>query len=529
MKLRTVINELACTASRAMRPELMDANVLLTPEYGGSAPQDMLLVRLCRLEDYAAGTVSAGEDQVLLVHTGAQLPDGLSLCRDAVAIAHASDYEDLRAQFLDLPSRVAVLELLRERMFDAFLGSYDLVQFARRASRVLGNPVIVTNADQRLLATAGDFPEDAPDVQEVLAQGYVSENVNQEMQADGVIEDVRRARHSVLSGHPRYGRHWVTSIIYYHHLEMGRFDVMEKDRHITGLDLELIDYAGSLAAIMIDRLGAAGERAGEGSSILADLISGSFVNEKTMRAQLLLTHLPMGVSYVMVALRGQHGADRAYYARVGALVARAIRGCLWSAREDLLAVLVPVGKGDAVGYDDYARAARRLTGNTAYTSMLENNGLRAFVSEPFTELTLAAGRFAQCQALVEAAASGAGELAGGRIVCFWEHRFQTLAATAGSLDQLEMMLDKRVVAMADYDREHGTAYLETAIMSVRYPGSPAEAAAALSVHRNTYFYRMNKVRELFYLDLKDGDDRLALSFSAQVMRGMPERFSLGEL
>ena len=80
-----------------------------------------------------------------------------------------------------------------------------------------------------------------------------------------------------------------------------------------------------------------------------------------------------------------------------------------------------------------------------------------------------------------------------------------------------MLLDKRVVAMDAYDREHGTAYLETAIMSVRFPGSPAEAASALSVHRNTYFYRMNKVKELFFVDLKDGEDRLALSFTAQVL------------
>ena len=54
-------------------------------------------------------------------------------------------------------------------------------------------------------------------------------------------------------------------------------------------------------------------------------------------------------------------------------------------------------------------------------------------------------------------------------------------------------------------------------MSVRFPGSPAEAASALSVHRNTYFYRMNKVKELFFVDLKDGEDRLALSFTAQVL------------
>ena len=45
-------------------------------------------------------------------------------------------------------------------------------------------------------------------------------------------------------------------------------------------------------------------------------------------------------------------------------------------------------------------------------------------------------------------------------------------------DQMEAMIDKRVVAMRLYDQEHGTQYLETAIMSVSHPGSPAEAANA---------------------------------------------------
>lgn len=549
MKLRTVINELACTAHRQTRLELLDADVLLTPEYDVSAPSDMLLVRLCRLEDWEAGSVRPDEGQVLLVHVGAKMPEGLSLTGDVVAVAHPSSYDDLRAIFLDMPSRVAVLELLRERMFHAFLGSYDLAQFARKSSEVLGNPVIITNADQRLLASAGDFPADAEDVQEVLRQGYLSEEVSSCLLADGLIDMVRHARHSVLSAVPRYGRHWVTSMVYYHHLELGRFDVMEKDRSITGLDLELIDYAGSLAGIMIDRLGAAGERVGAGSSVLSDLISGSFANEKTMLAQLSVTHLPLDVSYVLMALSGQVGADRAYLSKVGGIVARSVRDCLWCVADDVLAVLVPVGKSEAVGFDDYARAARRLSGNAQLTSVLENNGLRAFVSEPFSDLTQAKARFGQCRVLVEAAAAGRvgagavpgeGGAAGGpgasggaagtpvrpdpsaRIAFFWEHRFATLAATAASADQVDMMLDKRVVAMAAYDRAHQTSYLETAIMSVRYPGSPAEAAAALNVHRNTYFYRMNKVKELFYLDLKDGDDRLALSFSAQVMAGMAE-------
>ncbi len=513
MKLRTVVNELACGALWPARPELLDANVLLTPEYGSTTPGDMLFVRLCRLEDWADGRVSAGERELLLVHAGPKIPADASPAGNVVLISHPSCYEDLRAQFLDLPSRIAVLELLRERVFNAFLGSYDVAQFARRSSEVLGNPVIVLNSDQRVLATAGEFPVDALDVQEVLAQGYISEMVNADMEADGIIEGVRRSHHSILAFSARYARSWVTSMVYFHHLEMGRFDVMEKDRPISGIDLELIDYASQLAGILIDRLGLAGERVGFGSSVLHDLVTGGFVNEETMRAQLGVTHLPRDGSYAMLTFSGQRDADRDYLARVGSMVGRAVRGCLWCIEDGVLCALVPVGRSEAVGYDDYARCVRRLSANSALASMLENNDLRAFVSEPFDEVDRAGARLEQCRLLMRVP----DPRARGRVCYFWENRFGVLAAVAGTRERVDMMLDKRVVAMNAYDREHGTAYLETAIMSVRHPGSPAEAAAALSVHRNTYFYRMNKVKELFFVDLKDGEDRLALSFTAQVL------------
>ena len=503
MKLRTVLNELRCAPLCVGREELLDEDVIVVPEYEKNVPPEAKLLRLCSLNSYLEEHVKADEGQVLLVHTQGELPEGFSCTPDAVVVSHPYSYGDFRATFLDLPASAAILEVRREKMFEAFLASYDLAQFARRSSEVLGNPVIITNADMRLLATAGDFPADAPDVQEVLSCGYVSESVNSDLETDGMIEAVRRARHSLLSGASRFGRHWVTSIIYYHHLEMGRYDVMESDRSITGFDLELVDYASQLAGIMIDRLGAAGERVGCGSSVLEDLVAGGFANEPTMRAQLALTGLPLDVSYALMAVMGQRGAGKDYYARVGGIVARAFRDCLWCAREDCLVVLAPIGKNECVGYDDYARAARRLSGNTQLTSALDNNDLRAFVAEPLRDL-----------------ASACASRVAGRVVYFWENRFAVLACAPERSDRLERMLDKRVVAMADYDREHGTDYLKTTVMSVRFPGSPAEAASALSVHRNTYFYRVNKVRELFFIDLKDGDDRLATSFSTSILEGL---------
>ena len=133
---------------------------------------------------------------------------------------------------------------------------------------------------------------------------------------------------------------------------------------------------------------------------------------------------------------------------------------------------------------------------------------------------MTAGRFSQCMELLDAV----GESQTRRIRYFWEDRFTVMACNAKSFEKMDALIDKRVIAMKVYDQRHGTKYLETAIMSVSHPGSPAEAADALNVHRNTYFYRVNKVRELFFLDLKDGDDRLALAFTVRVLEGLGERF-----
>ena len=151
---------------------------------------------------------------------------------------------------------------------------------------------------------------------------------------------------------------------------------------------------------------------------------------------------------------------------------------------------------------------------------LEHNDMRAFVSEPFSDVMEVRARLKQCILLDEADVLERSSRQ--RVVFFWEHRFQVVASVFKGLGYSDMLLDKRVVAMARYDREHGSSYLETAVMSVRFPGSPAEAAEALSVHRNTYFYRVNKIGELFKLDLKDGDDRLALSFTARVLEALGE-------
>ena len=516
MKLRTVLNELACTDWVEGKEGLLDEDVLLVSNRCGHNPSFAKALRLRQLSDLEEGGFAADPGEIVLVYSGASIPSGLRVSGNLVAVASPDAYDCFRSAFEDLPVRAAELDYLRERMFEAFLASYDLPQFAKSSAAVLGNPAIVANADARVLGVSGDFPVDDTDLQRAIVQGHALEDAEEPSETEGPLRPVRHARSTVMGSARLHGMRWATSIINYHGLEMGRYGVAEKNHPITGFDLELIDFAGQLAGVLIERLGAAGDRAGAGSSVLRDLVEGTFANVQTIRAQVLLTSLPLDVSYILFAVTGQRRSDKDYYARVGTMCSRALQNSLWSASEDRLIVLAPIGKKETAGYDGSARAQRCLSTNKPLMSTLKNNGFSLFVSEPFDDLLMCPGRYREVVDLE----STIREPEDGRAYYFWEHRFATLASSAGEADKLEMMLDKRVVAMAEYDREHGTAYLQTAIMGVRYPGSPADAATALNVHRNTYFYRLNKVRELFFIDLKDGDDRLALSFSASIMGSM---------
>ena len=64
--------------------------------------------------------------------------------------------------------------------------------------------------------------------------------------------------------------------------------------------------------------------------------------------------------------------------------------------------------------------------------------------------------------------------------------------------------------LEEYDRRRGTKLIETLRAYLSSGGSVADAAAILSVHRNTLSYRINRIAELSGRDLANPHDRLLL-------------------
>lgn len=72
--------------------------------------------------------------------------------------------------------------------------------------------------------------------------------------------------------------------------------------------------------------------------------------------------------------------------------------------------------------------------------------------------------------------------------------------------------------LAAYDRMHHTALLSTLYVYLRHIKDPSAAAKALSIHRNTFFYRINLIRALLKgICLEDGEVIMQLMISYHIM------------
>jgi len=104
----------------------------------------------------------------------------------------------------------------------------------------------------------------------------------------------------------------------------------------------------------------------------------------------------------------------------------------------------------------------------------------------------------------------AGAGGGPRVVCFWK---------LGLLDWLHHLPSEVLAAnpylatiqqLAEHDRKTNGDLVRTLDAYLEHGGALAEAAAALTVHRNTLLYRIGRIEEIIGLDLKDVNQRLNL-------------------
>jgi purine catabolism regulator len=94
----------------------------------------------------------------------------------------------------------------------------------------------------------------------------------------------------------------------------------------------------------------------------------------------------------------------------------------------------------------------------------------------------------------------------------------TLLARSDFRDDLRTLRDKMIGNLLKYEERQRADLLQTLEAFFQCHGNHTQTAELLSVHRNTLFYRMNRIAEITKLDLNQPDVRLALHLSLKIHR-----------
>lgn len=154
---------------------------------------------------------------------------------------------------------------------------------------------------------------------------------------------------------------------------------------------------------------------------------------------------------------------------------------------------------------DKAALAQVLKGTSARIGMSE-----VFIDPHTTPMHLAQAK----RALTAAARLNSTE----KVTTYAHWRMYDLLLNVEDGDVLELSCFPPVMRLLDHDEHEGTSLMHTLYEHLRRPNKPAEVAALLFIHKNTLYYRLERIREIMDCDLHDAQTVANIQITFCILR-----------
>lgn len=147
-----------------------------------------------------------------------------------------------------------------------------------------------------------------------------------------------------------------------------------------------------------------------------------------------------------------------------------------------------------------------------FLRFLEENDLYAGVSQRYSALTDSKKQYKNAVTALEIGMTR-------KLCCsfFDDSTLYILRGLVSGRYDLTDFCHPAVQQLQQYDKEHGTKYLDTLKQYLYYASAPGEAARVLNIHKNTLFYRIGKIKELTGITLDFGDEVCKLFLSMRLL------------
>lgn len=397
----------------------------------------------------------------------------------------------------------------------------DLQGLIDEASQILNGPIIIIDNSYRIIAIATeDLTEISgteSDLEEQRRIGFLTERNLQRMKRDRLFEHLRNAPDHMYYGMAQDAHYyWMNMLLHIHGVEVGEVGIMELHRKFTDQDFSFMQLLRRMIELTLQRHNYYQPGSAESHVMfLSDLLTRDYRQEEMVQQRMRMLNWKPSPFYRILTIfpekeenAGEDDEKLRFTEKAAVFAAQVVRhfpGIRWRVSDSNLVFLFPEAQSDLTPY---------LPDSPLETS-LHSNHLCGVLSKPFTSLAQAKKLYQQTLDLSSIRDQIRQNTS---IILYEKHAIQLMARTVEETHPLSDFYHPAAEMIRDYDLRYHTDYLTTLHEYLLCADDPSRAVSRLHIHKNTLYYRLGKIRELFPVDLSDGRTRMLLLLTMELMQ-----------
>lgn len=395
----------------------------------------------------------------------------------------------------------------RHKLLDSYLEDGSLQGLLDTVSAIIEDPVMVIDNSFRLVRCS-EVSECSDLVwMESIKNGYCSYEFVSQFNKLNEIEDIKRGDAPVLAGCLMSPMRRCIVTLFADRKPVGYLLSIESERPFDSVTIEVLEQASKLIAREVVRSAeAAGMNPYHSSwDAVVDALEGKPKSGKILREFLQSEGLRADSEYYVMLMSFDDGADKGQEQMPLYSVYKSVfpRSVLSYYKNDVLAIA------------DFDEGLEKLQEKiTAKADYIRDKHICVAVSDGFRDLDYFSRYYKQAKRVQE--------LKRGLDIqapfCTYDSiRIYDMLLNEIDLEEAPLFLRDKERALVEYDLENGTEYFRTLYSYIRHSRSLGDVSAELHIHRNSVNYRINRIRELFDIDLNDAETRIGFYLAYHVL------------
>ncbi len=384
--------------------------------------------------------------------------------------------------------------------------SQSLEKIIDEASRVLNNPILLVDSNYKILASKIDEVAPASKLNEQKQQQYVIEEHIDFIRKSRLFDKARESKYPYYSTGSSEKEGWVTALVFVHGIEAAHIVVIESNRTLRDDDMEYVNFLCQICSMELQKNSRFGEDESQKHSyFLSDLLDGHLKDASIIKQRVKTLNWKTTPNMFMMTLSG---ASADIFDKKAQLISKQINAFFpysrWIIHEGRIVFLLFLA----------GPTPEEITRDDSIEEYLRINDLYASVSRCFHSFLEVRKHFDESLIATE---FGMKFNPKSHIHFYQDYVCQHIGRIVSESYPLNNFYHPAVVEIHEYDKKHKTNLLETLKEYIDHPDNPTIVSEHLFVHKNTLFYRMNKMKEIFGINLSDGEERLKIHLTLKFM------------